>query len=112
MRSLVCAIALVLAGCSSRVGPDGLAVGGPCIDEFDCVAGSFCLNRPDFPNGTCTTNCEHVADCRGDSLCVDLEAGVCLLPCTTDPDCGREGYVCREMVLRGEIDEGAVCVGR
>ena len=105
------ALALLLTACSSNVGPDGLAVGAPCVDEFDCVTGSFCLRGAAFPDGTCTTNCRSDADCRGDSRCVDLESGVCLLPCAADADCVRTGYACRARVSRGRPGEVPVCVG-
>ena len=94
------------------MGPDGLAVGGPCVDEFDCVTGSYCLRRVDFPNGTCTTHCLDTDDCRGDSVCVDLESGVCLLPCGADTDCGRAGYFCREVDRRAAAGRASVCIGR
>lgn len=97
-------------GCSQNVGPSGLAIGGPCIDEFDCAAGSFCL-RVGFPGGTCSTNCAMQGDCRGGSSCVEEADGVCLLTCTSDEDCGREGYVCRERDRRGEVGRASVCVG-
>ena len=112
MRSAIAIFALLLgSACSSNVGPDGLAVGGPCIDEFDCVAGSYCLRRASFPNGTCTTNCTEPADCRSGSTCVELESGVCLLECETDEDCGRAGYACRPQVLRGAAGEALACIG-
>lgn len=111
MRVLWLASALIVVGCAPHVGPDGLAIGGPCIDEFDCVTGSYCLRRSDFPNGTCTTNCRGHGDCRGDSLCVELESGVCLLACDVDADCGREGYGCRELDARGETARVSVCTG-
>lgn len=101
---------LAIAGCSQNVGPNGLAVGGPCIDAFDCASGSYCL-RIGFPDGTCTTNCATQADCRSGSSCVEETGGACLLSCTTDDDCGREGYVCRERDRRGEIGRASVCVG-
>ena len=91
--------------------PDGLAVGGPCIDEFDCVTGSYCLRRFDFPAGTCTTNCRDDGDCRGASSCVDLESGVCLLTCETDADCVRDAYGCREIDRRGTAGRAQVCIG-
>lgn len=112
MRSLWFALVVLLTSCASNVGPDGLAVGGPCIDEFDCVTGSYCLRRFDFPNGTCTTNCSDTDDCRGSSVCVDLESGVCLLSCRTDTDCERDGYVCRSMDERGTTERASVCAGR
>ena len=111
MRWCFIVLSVVIVGCSSHVGPEGLAVGGPCIDEFDCVTGSYCLRGSSFPNGTCTTNCRSTDDCRGESLCAELESGVCLLPCTVDDDCGREGYACRPTVLRG-AGERPACVGR
>ena len=111
MRLSCLGLLLLVSSCASNVGPDGLAVGGPCSDEFDCAAGSYCLRRFDFPNGTCTTNCNDTADCRGGSVCVDLESGVCLLSCRTDADCGRDGYVCREMDEPGTTERAWVCGG-
>ncbi len=111
MRALWLAAALLAAGCAAHVGPDGLAVGGPCIDEFDCVTGSYCLRRADFPNGTCTTNCRGDGDCRGDTRCVELESGVCLLPCSVDADCVRDGYACRMLESRETADRVSVCTG-
>jgi len=104
------ALLFSLAGCSQNVGPTGLAVGGPCFDDFDCASGSFCLHVG-FPGGTCTTNCRTQSDCRGASTCVEEESGVCLLSCAIDEDCGREGYVCRDRDRRGEVGRAPVCVG-
>lgn len=102
---------ILLAGCAANVGPDGRAVGGPCIEELDCAAGSFCLRRLDFPDGTCTTNCRGDEDCAGGSSCIEEGAGVCLLPCESDEDCTRDGYVCRDRVRRGTTGSTKVCVG-
>ena len=104
-------LGLFATACVTNVGPDGLAVGGPCIDEFDCVTGSYCLRRFDFPAGTCTTNCRDDGDCRGASSCVDLESGVCLLTCETDADCVRDAYGCREIDRRGTAGRAQVCIG-
>lgn len=100
-----------IAGCSSDVGPNGLAVGGPCTDAFDCAAGSYCLRSLAFPDGMCTTNCGDDSDCRNGSTCVEQASGVCLLTCETDADCGREGYVCRERDRRGMTGRVRVCIG-
>jgi hypothetical protein len=101
----------LLFACSTNVGPDGRVIGGPCLDELDCAAGSYCLTGLDYPDGTCTTNCRQDADCRGGSVCVEEEAGICLLPCTVDEDCARDGYVCRDRVQRGVVGTVRVCVG-
>jgi hypothetical protein len=104
-------VALVGLGCAPDVGPEGRAVGGPCLEELDCEAGSFCLRRVDFPAGTCTTNCGSDADCAGGSVCIEEGAGVCLLPCATDEDCMREDYACGDRVRRGRTGSTGVCVG-
>lgn len=101
-----------LTGCATNVGPTGLAVGGPCVDDLDCAAGSYCLRSLEFPSGTCTTNCRDDGDCRSGSRCVEVEAGVCLLSCVEDEDCGREGYSCRPRAQAGAIDTSNVCIGR
>ncbi|MCB9593670.1 MAG: hypothetical protein H6719_13135 [Sandaracinaceae bacterium] len=111
MRALWLVLAIAATGCATNVGPEGLVIGGPCIDEFDCANGSYCIRRSDFPNGTCTTNCRDDGDCRGDSRCAELESGVCLLSCETDPDCGREGYTCRSLAAHGLPEQISVCSG-
>lgn len=111
VKRLLFVAVILFAGCASSVGPEGLVVGGPCVDELDCAAGSYCLSRSDFPGGTCTTTCRNDGDCRGSSACVEEEAGVCLLRCSVDADCGRERYVCRERVRRGVFGNERVCVG-
>lgn len=112
MRLCFLALSLLLvAGCAADVGPDGRAVGGPCRDEFDCAAGSFCRTGPDLPGGTCTTNCRDDDDCAGGSACVEALSGMCLLTCEADEDCEREGYVCREQTRRGASGTTKVCTG-
>lgn len=111
-RSLVLSfVILTIVGCAADVGPDGRAVGGPCLDEFDCALGSFCLRNFEFPDGTCTMGCRDDDDCVGGTSCVEEAFGACLLSCTTDMDCGRDGYVCRERGQPGEGGSSRVCVG-
>lgn len=111
-RRLLVLLLLGLPACATQVGPEGLAVGAPCMEELDCASGSYCLVGRGFPEGTCTTSCREDADCRGGSRCVEQEAGVCLLPCRVDEDCARQGYVCRDRVSRGVVGSARVCVGR
>lgn len=101
------ALSLLLGGCAL----DARTVGGPCLEELDCSSGSFCLRRATFPEGTCTTNCSPEFECRGDTRCVDIEGGVCLLPCETDADCERDGYGCREIADRRGPGTLSVCIG-
>lgn len=106
-RLLTFALLCAASGCATHVGPEGPAVGGRCVDEFDCAAGSFCLGE--YPDGTCTRNCGSAGDCPGGSICIDYRGGVCLLPCTSPDDC-REGYLCGERTnLEGA--RASVCVG-
>lgn len=109
--SAIVTVALLLGACASNVGPDGLAVGGPCVDAFDCVTGSFCLRTLATPDGTCTTVCAVDADCRSGSRCIDTGEGACLLSCETDEDCSRPGYTCREKPSRGTSGTAPVCAG-
>lgn len=103
------ALALVLVACTSHVGPTGPVIGGPCVDDLDCAAGSFCYEP--FEGGTCTTACDRDVPCRGSSACVELGAGLCLLSCDADEDCGRDGYTCEERNASGATELVRVCVG-
>lgn len=90
----------------STVGP---LVGGPCIDNLDCVSGSFCAEGGDFPGGTCTVPCGDHGDCPGPSLCIDKMGGMCALACYDDRDC-RRGYKCKEENDRARNTKSPVCI--
>jgi hypothetical protein len=102
-------LALLALACSTNIGPTGPVIGGACVDDLDCAAGSFCYET--FEGGTCTTTCERDDHCRGASACVELGAGLCLLTCTDDEDCGRDGYTCEERSATGTTERVDVCVG-
>lgn len=111
MRKLLLVCALGAIGCAPNVGPEGLLIGGPCFDDTFCVTGAYCLDDPDFPEGTCTTVCADDGDCRGSAVCVERGAGLCLLPCEVDADCGRDGYRCNDEVRRGAAGTVLACSG-
>ena len=111
MRALLLVTALVVSGCAPHVGPDGPVIGGPCVDDLDCAAGSFCLQDRDFPDGHCTTNCDDDGECRGDTACNESRAGICLRRSDEDAAGGREGSACRPRTVRGLAGQADVCVG-
>lgn len=76
-------ILLLLAGCTG----DGIsrAVGARCEDETQCS--DRCLPEPVYPGGFCTLDCSNDADCPGDTVCVDVEGGVCMFLCRDERDC-------------------------
>ncbi len=96
-----------LGGCAV----DTRAVGAPCMEELDCAAGSICVRGSRFPDGVCTVICDDEFACRAGGSCVDLNGGVCLLPCDSDADCDRPGYTCQEVSARRESGTLPVCVG-
>jgi len=112
VRPLLLLSGLALVGCHADVGPTGLTVGASCRDQFDCAAGSFCLQDRGFPDGTCTQNCGSDGDCPGDSRCVEVHGGVCLLPCDDADPCTRTGYACQQLMSHGGAgDTVGVCSG-
>jgi hypothetical protein len=108
------ALLLVGAACgddSDRgfVGPYGPYVGGPCIDDLDCVSGSFCVETGDYPDGMCTTRCRSHNDCPGATACIDREGGICALYCFDDLDC-RQKYHCKERNDQSGSGKSLVCI--
>jgi len=93
--------------------------GAPCMTTADCVAilgdDGICVTNIlkvyDLPGGFCSRNCdlantsvtfEHDAaqcDPDGGVTCVGAQGlfTACIIECTSDDDCGREGYGCRNM---------------
>jgi hypothetical protein len=102
-------LALVVIGCGSGVGPDGVIVGGDCDLSSQCAWGSRCIAGDRFPGGYCVKPCERDADCPGGSSCVEDQGGVCMLDCTGTPSC-REGYQCSMVDGRGTLEPAQVCI--
>jgi hypothetical protein len=102
------ACVLALAACHDS-GPDA-EVGGACIDDRDCA--ERCERGGDFPGGFCTLSCIDDRDCPVDTICAEVEGGVCLYPCELHADCdflGRD-YFCRDR--RDTFDRPIlVCMG-
>jgi serine protease len=75
-------------------------LGAPCTTSGDCGDGLYCEEAfADF-GGYCTTDCNNgVSECPDNGTCFDIGVEnepyrICFLSCTTDADCGRDGYVC------------------
>ena len=93
-------------GCGG-VGFDSDLVGGPCLDDRDCM--DRCLRGGDYPDGTCTVSCSDDVDCPDSTWCVDKAGGVCLLGCGRDDDC-RPGYDCKDVKREHGGGDAAVCI--
>ncbi|MFC1610749.1 hypothetical protein ACFL6C_07315 [Myxococcota bacterium] len=74
-------------------------VGLACDKDEDCE--QHCSKKGEFPGGFCTIhNCRSNDDCPGGTVCIKIDAGVCVYPCSSPLDCtseflGRSGYTCR-----------------
>jgi hypothetical protein len=103
---LVLSLALA-GGCSGGVGNDGGLVGGDCRDNADCT--ERCVRGGDFPDGTCTIDCNDDIDCPRGTACVEREGGICLLLCDFDRDC-RPSYACEPISRHGHSGSASVCI--
>ncbi len=74
--------------------------GAPCATNSECTAGSICFDTVRFgwPGGYCTTPCDADRPCAANQFCLVGNGGggfgTCRLKCSTDADCGRDGYMC------------------
>lgn len=106
--------------------------GAPCTTDDECVPilgdGAVCvqniLNVYDLPGGFCTKYCElpdtntsfvHDApDCdpNGGVTCVGAKDlfTACIKPCSSDDQCGREGYGCRQMPTLAQAGDPEFCL--
>ena len=102
--------ASVACNTSSPVSRD---LGARCADQDECS--EICLAGQDFPDGFCSQSCDNTDDCSSNAVCVDIDQGVCLLPCEVEEDCTflGPGWMCStkrpEPGRRG--DEVRVCAG-
>ena len=71
-------------------------IGATCFDSRDCYA--RCASGGDFPGGFCTLPCRDDIDCTSDTVCADVQDGICLFPCAGHSECEFLGpaYFCRE----------------
>lgn len=98
-------------GCNAS-SPVSRELGASCQTHDDC--GEICLSGDDFPDGFCSQSCDDTGDCAGNAVCVDIDQGICLLPCTTTEDCGflGPGWTCTDKDPRpATSDEVRVCAG-
>jgi hypothetical protein len=117
--SMLVLLSLTALGCGDDendflVGWNGPLVGGPCLNEFDCMSGGFCpggqtLRDGDYPGGTCTVPCNEHDDCPATTACIDDHGGICLLQCFVNDDC-RPGYKCKERDDRSRPGKSLVCI--
>ena len=85
----------------------GSLVGGSCHDDHDCE--HQCQRGDKFPDGTCTSSCDHDGDCPDGSICIDRNGGICLLTCDHDDDCRRD-YNCDNQNREGSGGDAHVCI--
>jgi hypothetical protein len=93
-------------GGDDDVGQFGVLVGGPCLDDDDCV--ERCLEGGRYPGGTCTIRCDEDEECPDGTWCVDHDGGVCLLGCEEEEHC-RNGYECEPQDRRGTPGDVLAC---
>lgn len=108
------------------------AYGAPCNSDADCFEvlgdGSICVDNIlgvyDLPGGFCSRPCdlentmtsfEHDSaqcDPNGGITCVGAQGlfTACIEECTTDAECGREGYGCRRMPTLAGPDDPKFCL--
>lgn len=107
--------------------------GAPCTTDEDCAAipggDGVCVDNIvgvyDLPGGYCAKlGCElpdtstsfvpNAMDCdpNGGVSCAGIQGvyTICGLPCTSDSQCGREGYGCRIMPNIGKEGDEAYCL--
>jgi hypothetical protein len=106
--------------------------GAPCSSDADCVgplgAGSVCVTEIlgvyDLPGGFCSRPCtlpNTSTSFEHDSAQCDPDGGVtcvgaqglftsCIRECTSDSQCGREGYGCRLMPTLASTGDPKFCL--
>ena len=104
--------------------------GAPCTTDADCVKvlgdGGKCLKDIlgvyNLPGGYCSTDCDFpdqqqtyipmAADCKLGADCIGLMGFFegCTFPCTSDDQCQRAGYECRQMPEISNPDDPTYCL--
>ena len=107
--------------------------GAPCTSDDECVAiigdGATCVTNIlgvyDLPGGFCsiencqlpdtnTTYIHDATDCDPDGgvTCVGAKDlfTACIIPCTSNDECGREGYGCRTMPTLASEGDPTFCL--
>src|SRR5512146_2206528 len=97
------ALVLVL-GCHSGhdVGSIDPTIGAACTSDGNCDDRCFQHNNDHFPGRLCSLPCLGDRDCPLDTVCIDLQGGVCLFTCPAF-DCSRlgAGWSCPDHDLVG-----------
>jgi len=111
MRSaILAAVGALLAACQhSDVSRE---IGARCNSASEC--NERCLGPGNtYPGGFCSIACAGRDQCPDATTCADLEGGVCLFECTTDPDCAflGTGWRCTAADLHGGGVKVSVCRG-
>ncbi len=87
--------------------PDEPNYGSPCSGAGDCVGGLGCADV--VPGGLCTAICLDAA-CPGDGRCESLfGTPLCLGPCVSAEDCGRDELQCYGGVCTARCTADADC---
>jgi hypothetical protein len=86
---LATALLLTLAGCEQIVHAD-------CSSDGDCP--KRCVTDNELPGGLCTQSCDRNEDCPGGTFCIDKQAGICLVACSSMQQCEdfHRGYICKD----------------
>lgn len=87
-------------GAGGGSGGSGMSgIGGPCIDDNDCMMGQECITQ--FPGGYCTIrNCDpdNADSCPMGTVCLGgggIGSFGCFVECMTAAECREaEGYAC------------------
>jgi hypothetical protein len=79
-------------------------VGQACVSDANCRGGTCASASPlgtKLPGNYCTARCFEDSECGSGGACLLLEgsseAGNCYDACSSDEDCTREGYRCRNL---------------
>jgi hypothetical protein len=103
-------------GASPACVPGSTFLGGSCQQPSDCstTEAPFCFSEETFgfPGGACSAFCDlEQAECEGGEHCIDvgIDPGLCVKACGVDADCGRPGYICKNIGVGNTGLEQSIC---